>query len=411
LQALVYRKSIPRYLLMRAASKRIKTLETGRFSPLQPEEVQEPGLPTPEWVRVKPLLSGICGSDLGTLSAENSAYFSPIISPPFVMGHEIFGEIVESNSSFQAGERVVVEPALGCEVRGIDPPCPYCASGRHALCLNVANGDISPGIQTGFCHDTGGGWSHGTLVAHPSQLHRVPDAVSDEAAVAVEPLACAVHAALEAAPGPDDTSLVIGAGSVGLFTVAALRHLTEAGRIICVAKHDRQRKEALRLGADEVVHPKDTYTTLPKMLGTEAYKPELGKPVVMGGADRVYECVGASATMEDAVRLTRPGGETTLVGMPSAKSSLDLTALWYKEIRLGGSYAYGAEEHKGETTSSFALALRLAPEIGLEKMVGPRFRLEEYAKAVAAARSAGREGNVKVVFDHRGIRHQASGVR
>jgi len=403
-------KSIPRYLLMRVASKRIKTLETGRFSPLQLEEIKEPELPTPEWVRVRPLLSGICGSDLGTLSAENSAYFSPIISPPFVMGHEIFGVVAEDNSGFHAGERVVVEPALGCRVRGMEPPCPYCASGRYALCLNVAKGDISAGIQTGFCHDTGGGWSRGTLVVHPSQLYRVPEAVPDEAAVAVEPLACAVHAALKSAPGPNDTSLVLGAGSVGLFTVAALRHLTEAGRIICVAKHDRQRNEALRLGADEVVHPKDTYTTLPTMLGTEAYKPELGKPVVMGGADRVYECVGAPATMEDAARLTKPGGEATLVGMPGAKSGLDLTALWYKEIRLIGSYAYGAEEYVGEKTSSFDLALRLAPEIGLEKMVGPRFRLEEYGKAVAAARSAGREGNVKVVFDHRAAGHQHPAV-
>jgi threonine dehydrogenase-like Zn-dependent dehydrogenase len=401
LQALVYRKSIPRYLLMHVGSKRIKTLETSRFSPLQLEDVPDPDLPTPEWVRVKPLLSGICGSDLGTLSSENSPYFSPITSPPFVMGHEVFGEVANDNAGFRAGERVVVEPALGCRVRGIEPPCSFCASGRHALCLNVAKGDISPGIQTGFCHDTGGGWSHRSLVAHPSQLHRVPDAVPDEAAVAVEPLACAVHAAVEAVPGPDDTSLVIGAGSVGLFTVAALRHLTDAGRIICVAKHARQKAEALRLGADEVVNPKETYTTLPKMLGTEAYKPELGKPVVMGGADRVYECVGAPGTMEDAVRLTKPGGEATLVGMPAAKSSLDLTALWYKEVRLTGSYAYGIEEHDGEQPSSFELALRLAPEIRLEKMVGPRFRLEDYREAIAAARSAGREGHVKIAFDHR----------
>ena len=384
---------------MRAASKRINSLETSRFSPLQLEDAPNPALPTPEWVRVKPLLSGICGSDLGTLSSENSPYFSPITSPPFVMGHEVVGEVAEDNSGFLAGERVVLEPALGCAVRGIEPSCPYCASGRHALCLNVAKGDISPGIQTGFCHDTGGGWSKGTFVAHPSQLHRVPDTVTDEAAVAIEPLACAVHAALGAATG--ETSLVIGAGSVGLFTVAALRHLTEAGRIICIAKHARQREEALRLGADVVVHPKETFTAVPKLLGTDAYKPELGKPVVMGGADRVYECVGASGTMEDAVRLTRPGGEATLVGMPAARSSLDFTALWYKEIRLSGSYAYGAEVYQGETTTSFALALRLAPEIRLEEMVGPRFRLEEYSKAIAAARSAGSEGNIKVVFDHR----------
>ena len=396
---------------MRAGSKRIKKLETSRFSPLQLEDAPDPKLPTPEWVRVKPLLSGICGSDLGTLSSENSPYFSPITSPPFVMGHEVVGEVVEDNAGFLAGERVVLEPALGCRVRGIEPPCPYCASGRRALCLNVAKGDIGPGIQTGFCHDSGGGWSRRTLVAHPSQLHRVPEDVSDEAAVAIEPFACAVHAALKAAPATDDTSLVIGAGSVGLLTVAALRRLTDAGRIICVAKHERQKTEALRLGADEVIHPKETYTKLPELLGTDVYRPELGKPVVMGGADKVFECVGAPGTMEDAVRLTKPGGEATLVGMPGAKSSLDLTALWYKEVRLTGSYAYGVEEYEGENTSSFALALRIANEIRLDTLVGPRFRLEEYREAIAAARSAGREGNVKVVFDHRGIRHQATGVR
>jgi threonine dehydrogenase-like Zn-dependent dehydrogenase len=317
------------------------------------------------------------------------------------MGHEVAGEVAEDNSGFRAGERVVLEPALGCAARGIDPPCQYCASGRNALCPNVARGDISAGIQTGFCHDTGGGWSRSTLIAHPSQLHRVPDALSDEAAVAIEPLACAVHAALGSAPDPDEATLVIGAGSVGLLTVAALRHLTDAGRIICIAKHERQKNEALRLGATEVIHPIETYTKLPEMLGTEAYKPELGKPVVMGGAGRVFECVGAPGTMEDALRLVRPGGEVMLVGMPGAKSTLDLTALWYKEVRLTGSYAYSVEEYGGNKTSSFQLALRIAPEIDLQTLVGPSYPLESYKQAIAAARSAGREGHVKVVFDHR----------
>ncbi len=399
--ALQYKKSVPRYLLMRAASKRIKGLDTSRFSPLQLEEIPDPELPTPEWVRVKPLLSGICGSDLGTLSAESSPYFSPITSPPFVMGHEILGVVAESNSGFSAGERVVVEPALGCAARGIDPPCAYCASGRYALCVNVAKGDISPGIQTGFCGDTGGGWSEGTLVAHPSQLYRLPEDVTNEAAVAVEPLACAVHAALKANPEPNETALVIGAGSVGLFVVAALRKLTRAGTIICVAKYERQGKEALRLGADEVVHPEETYEELPSLLGAERYRTELGKPVVMGGADKVFECVGAPGTIEDAVRLARPGGGVALVGMPSARSCLDLTALWHKEVKLSGAYAYGIEEYRGGHVKSFELALRIAPEIKLESLVGPRFKLREYREAIAAARSSGRDGHVKVVFDLR----------
>jgi threonine dehydrogenase-like Zn-dependent dehydrogenase len=137
------------------------------------------------------------------------------------------------------------------------------------------------------------------------------------------------------------------------------------------------------------------------MLGTEAYEPELGKPVVMGGADKGFECVGAPGTMEDALRLARPGGEVTLVGMPGAKSTLDLTALWYKEVRLTGSYAYSAEKYEGNKTSSFQLALRIAPEIDLQTLAGPSYPLESYKQAIAAARSAGRDGHVKVVFDHR----------
>jgi threonine dehydrogenase-like Zn-dependent dehydrogenase len=308
---------------------------------------------------------------------------------------------VEDNSGFVAGERVVVEPALGCAVRGIEPPCLYCASGRYALCKNVAKGDIAAGIQTGFCGDTGGGWSEGTLVAHPSQLHRVPDGMPDEAAVAIEPLSCAVHAALDARPQLDDTTLVLGAGSVGLFVVAALRQLTEVGRIVCVAKHERQKREALRLGADEIVHPGEIYGELPKVLGAEVYRPELGKPVVVGGADRVFECVGAPGTIEDALRLTAPGGEVALVGMPGARSCLDLTTLWHAEARLTGTYAYGVEEHRGERVKSFELAIALAPALDLASLVGPRFRLRQYHEAIAAARSAGRSGHVKVVFDHR----------
>jgi threonine dehydrogenase-like Zn-dependent dehydrogenase len=398
--SLQYRKSVPRYLLVRAGAKRIRGLDTSRFSPLQLQEVVEPKLPTPEWVRVKPLLSGICGSDLSTISAKSSPYFSPMISSPFVMGHEIFGVVAEDNSGFARGERVVVEPALGCATRGIDPPCSCCASGRYAMCINVTKGNVSPGIQTGFCGDTGGGWSEGSLVAHPSQLHRIPEEVSDEAAVAMEPLACAVHAALEASPGPDETTLVIGAGSIGLFVLAALRMLTQAGRIICVAKYPRQREEALRLGADEVVHPREIYEKLPEALGAERYMPELGKPVLMGGgADKVLECVGAAGSIEDATRLARPGGEVTLVGMPGMKSCLDLTPLWCKEIKLAGTYVYGLEEFRGEHIKSFELALRVAPEIKLGSLVGPRFRLREYREAIAAARSAGPDGHVKIVFD------------
>jgi L-iditol 2-dehydrogenase len=111
--------------------------------------------------------------------------------------------------------------------------------------------------------------------------------------------------------------------------------------------------------------------------------------------------VGSPGTIEDAIRLARPGGEVALVGMPPARTCLDLTALWYKDVGLAGSYAYGEEEYGGEKIKSFQLALRLAPEIELETMIGPRFRLRDYREAIATARAAGRNGHVRVVFDLR----------
>src|SRR5207244_12232889 len=101
------------------------------------------------------------------------------------------------------------------------------------------------GLQTGFCTDTGGGWST-VLVAHESQLHRVPDGMSDEAAVMVEPTACAIHAAV--APGvTGDTVAVIGAGTLGLCTIAALRTHALPGRLVAAAKHPEQRRLARAL--------------------------------------------------------------------------------------------------------------------------------------------------------------------
>ena len=98
---------------MRLGAHRVERLETSRYAPLQLEDVPEPPLPAPDWVRVRPLLSGICGSDLATLTSESSPYFSPVTSPPFVMGHEVVGAVAEDSNGFRAGERVVVEPALG----------------------------------------------------------------------------------------------------------------------------------------------------------------------------------------------------------------------------------------------------------------------------------------------------------
>src|SRR5438445_6950330 len=207
--ALQYVRSIPSFALVRASGGNPE-VATSALSMLHFGDVPEPSLPASGWLRVLPSLSGICGSDLAAIGGHASLYLDPLTSYPFVPGHEVVG-VLEGD-----GARVIVEPALGCRVRGIEPECPRCAEGRPGLCENVTEGSLPVGLQTGYCAGTGGGWGE-VLVAHPAQLHEVPPTLPDEAAVLVEPLACAVHAALRGAASRDDVVVVQGAGTIGLL--------------------------------------------------------------------------------------------------------------------------------------------------------------------------------------------------
>src|SRR5260370_4093018 len=97
------------------------------------------------------------------------------------------------------------------------------------------------GWRTGYWADTGGGWGE-VLVAHPSQVHAVPDALSDEAAVLIEPLACCIHAALRGGATKDDIVVVSGAGTIGLLTVAAGRPFTPPKRLDADGQHPTPRE-------------------------------------------------------------------------------------------------------------------------------------------------------------------------
>ena len=142
-----------------------------------------------------------------------------------------------SKAASSTGKRAVIEPVLGCEARGIEPPCPACARGPQGRRASASpSGTCVPACRPATAADTGGGWSGG-LVAHESQLHEVPDNLSDEAAVMVEPAACAVHAACAADITGGERVIVLGAGTLGLCVIAALRALCLPGALVAVAKH------------------------------------------------------------------------------------------------------------------------------------------------------------------------------
>jgi len=406
MKALVYRKSIPRYALLKMLGPRFRGLYTSGVAPLALCDVPEPALPNDQWVRVAPNLAGICGSDLATVCAKGSPYLAPITSMPFVLGHELVGTVTKTGESVtrvSTGDRVVLHPALGCTVRGIDPPCDVCRNGRDALCRNVARGVIAPGIQTGYCRDTGGGFAD-NFVAHESQLYKVPAELPDEAAVLVEPFSCALHGVLRASIDDSDTVLVIGAGAIGLLTVAALRANGCRARIVAVAKYDHQRQHALGLGADELLDSSGAvaarYAAWANALDADVLKPELGKPTVIGGADVVFDCVATSQSIDDGLRFTCSGGTFVLVGMPGVPRGVDWTPMWFKELTVLAAYAYGPERHADGTRDTFDVAIDLMSTWGpnLAKLVGPPFALANFRAAFASALNTGRSRTVKTVF-------------
>ena len=385
-------RSIPSYAIVRASGGR-PDVATSALSMLHLGDVAEPELPARNWVRVMPTMSGICGSDLAAIGGHASLYLDPLTSYPFVPGHEVVGTLDD-------GSRVVIEPALGCAVRGIEPPCARCAEGRPGLCYNVTEGPIEVGLQTGYCAGTGGGWGE-VLVAHPSQLHAVPETLSDEAAVLIEPFACCVHAALRGGAGKDDIVVVAGAGTIGLLTVAAIKLFTPPRRLIAIAKHPTQRDLARKLGADQVISPSEVFQRVRFATGARRLD-GMNRSLLLGGADVTFECVGRADSLNDAVRFTREGGKVIVVGMPG-EEKVDWAPIWQRELTVMGAYAYGAEsKKKGKRT--FHLALEAAPEVHLETLTGPLFGLGEYRDAIAYAMSAGKLGAVKVAFDLRGLK-------
>ncbi|MDA1142912.1 MAG: zinc-binding dehydrogenase [Planctomycetota bacterium] len=408
MKAVQYSKSIPKYLMARFLGKRFPGIYTGSLSMIGLNDIEQQKLPTREWARVKTIASGICGSDLASICAKGSAYFSPLISTPFVLGHETVGEVIEIGADVtecKVGERVVIEPALGCRVRGIDPLCECCEAGNYAHCERVTEGTIAPGIQTGYCRDTGGGWSE-SFVAHQSQIVPVPPELSDDDAVLIEPFSCSLHAALEGRPRDDETALVVGCGAIGLLLIASLRGIGSKCQILAIARHPHQQELARRFGANEIIDPaKGLKDELCKRFGTKLYKPEIGKDTSLGGgADVTFDCVASDSSIDDSLRFTAPGGRVILVGMPSIPKGIDWTAIWYRALKVEGVYAYGMENFEGGQIRTFDLALCLLKEgrVDLSGMVGAKFPLSRYREAVRSALSTGSSKAVKTVLtlDH-----------
>jgi threonine dehydrogenase-like Zn-dependent dehydrogenase len=356
-------------------------------------------LPGADWVRLRPTMAGVCGTDMALLTGRASAVLSPFASFPAVLGHEVVGvisEVGEVVEGFAPGDRVVLDPVLGCGARGL-PPCRLCADGHPGLCVRTAEGSLAPAPMIGFSRDLPGCWSD-EVVAHASQLHAVPPGLSDETAVMVEPFSVALHAVLAAPPAAGERVLVIGGGSMGLCTAVALGLVAPDVVVTVVARHPIQRSMAARLGAMVASDPLEAAVA---RAGARRHRPLVGNDVLTGGFEQVYDCVGTARSLDACLRVAAPRGRVVIVGGPATIRELDWTLAWTRELRIEGSYVYGTEHGLPGGPHTIDAALRLLaghPEVPLGELVTHRFTLEDWRAAMAAALDRRGSGALKVAF-------------
>ena len=406
MRALVFDLSLAKYLLAKAVGPKARRLHRGPGTCFELRDVPEPRRPHDDWVTLKPRMTGMCGSDLGAIFFKMSPAMSAVslgAGDAAVFGHEILADVVEvgpgAKSSVKEGDRVVVDPVLACDVRN-ETPCTRCAIGEYATCERV--GTARPkGVMLGACVAYPGGFSE-RMVAHESQLFRVPDSIADDVAVLSEPLAVTVHAVMRHPPKKGERVLVLGGGMIAFGTLWALRALHPDAEVTLFTVEDYQLDTARSLGAAHAWSPKEgpLLSQAAKATGSSLLKPILGRGFLAGGFDRVYDCVGSHASIDDALRITRGGGTIVMVGAAGVLPPLDMTFVWNKELKLEGTVFYGNEDYGREKRRTFDVVLDLlqSSHENLAQLVTHRFPLEEYAKAIDVNLDRREHKSVKAVF-------------
>jgi threonine dehydrogenase-like Zn-dependent dehydrogenase len=411
MRALVVDTALPRAAFTLAASRLRHDAAWGtRAGVLTMRDIPTPALPGDGWALIRPTLAGICGSDLKVL---HLTAMSPLLTAyntntRIVLGHEVTGTVVRTmgTTRVREGDRVLVEPILRCAHKGL-ADCARCRAGEYHLCENIAaEGSLHcSGQGIGFGERVGGGWSEG-LVAHDDMLHSA-EGISDERAVVAEPAAVALHAALRW-ERRGDTAVVIGPGTLGLLVMLALRRLHPDLDITAVGPPGADpdgpppfgSEQSRRAGAARmwVGKPAAVLDQAARLTGAHTLRPRLGRtPVLDGGVDAVFDCVGSAQTIDLAMRLLRPRGTLVLLGT-AGRQKVDWTMVWWRELSVLGTVVY-ATEKDGRRTFDVVREWLTDPGYDAGMVVTHRFPLDRYGEALETATAGPRARAIRVAME------------
>ena len=310
------------------SSTDVVEMVTEAVPPLEPGEVL-----------VEMSVSGLCGSDKAGVHGEHA-----FMKPPYYPGHEVVGVVVavaDGVDNVEVGDRVTIEPTLVCG------HCKPCLHKAENLCEN---------LQFFGCGYREGGMAD-VFSVPTARLHKVPKNFTDYQAALIEPLATPVHAVRLVGNLAGKTVAILGAGTIGLLTLIAVRR-AGAAKILSTDTLATKRDLALALGADAVV----------------------------------FDCVANQATLGEAIKMAIKGGTVVVLGGPRKLATVDLPVIQEYQIRIQGAATYCWEDFEN------AIDIIAGDDFDANRFITATFPLSRAAEAFAAI-TAGGEVKILVVAD------------
>ncbi len=296
------------------------------------EDIQVKDVPKPEIgageILVRVQFGGICGGDMSIYAGKH-----PRAKAPLVPGHEIFGRIESTGAGagdeWKKGMRVVLYPVVSCG------KCAPCRENNIHVCETLRVVGI----------DRDGGFAEFVKV-EPDKLFAIPDGVSDEEAVVIEPLAVAVHAVQNSAFRVGDSALVIGGGPIGNLVAQVLR--ASGAREVIVSEVKPYRRDLAARAGFKVIDPSagDIQQSLQQLTGSRF-------------ADTVFEATGFAGAYKDAIQCCKVRGHIAFVGIPKTIPEVDILTILFKEIFTSSARMYSRKDYLG----AIALLLRGAVDV------------------------------------------------
>ena len=302
--------------------------------------------------------SSICGSDLHIFKGKH-----PAVKLPVTIGHEFSGvirEIGPDNHGFQLGDRVVLEPIINCG------QCSACKSGNYGLCENAT-----------FSYRVGDGAMADFVVCKTAHLFHLDDSMSFDVGALIEPLAVANRAVKRSGAGADDSVIVFGAGTIGLFITAILSY--KGLKNITVVDFSSQRlKAAEKLGAACTVNPAES--SLEDCIAEKNPK----------GFDISFEVVGKEVTFNNALKYLKVDGTLVQVGIyEDPVISFDASILINRQVKIIGTQGYN---------NDFQEVIEIAPHLNLEQLITHIYPLSKLQEALECNLNSSKTGAIKVLI-------------